>query len=480
MYNLPLPKCGKLAFHERIGSIVLFAEGHANFAFKARFREVVDGDWLARNGYSREGRDSSPPHGSQYALYDLVGESTPAKLLGAKGAEVFVASSRCPCVKIDESFYARPYPVTGGRSMPYVFDSLKPYFKRWKSAMAFDPVQEDFFQTSYGFEYGLQMARGIAEDAHRKNELTCVEICAGAGGQALGLDKAGFRHVALVEYEKEYCDVLRENRPEWNVICGDVHDFDGTPYRGVDLLAGGVPCPPFSVASKQLGEADERDLFPQAIRLISEIRPRAVMLENVRGFLDPKFDDYRNGILDAIRRLGYRTEIRLLQASDYGVPQIRPRVVIVGMRNDVQGEFRYPDANRRAAPTVGETLKAYMGANGWAGLDVWVAGANKIAPTIVGGSKKHGGPDLGPTRARRAWAELGVDGLGVANEPPTRDFVGNPRLTKEMIARLQGFPPNWRFGRRKTAACRMIGNAFPPPVANAVGRQIRKALNNEK
>ena len=121
-----------------------------------------------------------------------------------------------------------------------------------------------------------------------------------------------------------------------------------------------------------------------------------------------------------------------------------------------------------------------MGANGWAGLDAWVARANKIAPTIVGGSKKHGGPDLGPTRARRAWMELGVDGLGIANEPPARDFLGTPKLTKEMIARIQGFPPNWHFGNRKTAACRMIGNAFPPPVANAVGRQIRRCLENEK
>ena len=120
-----------------------------------------------------------------------------------------------------------------------------------------------------------------------------------------------------------------------------------------------------------------------------------------------------------------------------------------------------------------------MGANGWRGLNRWVAQANKVAPTIVGGSKKHGGPDLGPTRARRAWAELGVDGLGVANEAPSKDFEGMPKLTKEMIAAIQGFPPNWDFGKKKTLACRMIGNAFPPPVANAIGRYIRKALTND-
>ena len=308
--------------------------------------------------------------------------------------------------------------------------------------------------------------------------MTCVEICAGAGGQAIGLDMAGFEHVALVEYEAEYCQVLKDNRPCWNVICGDVHEFDGKPYKGVDLLAGGVPCPPFSVASKQLGKDDERDLFPEAIRLVEEIRPRAVMLENVRGFLDPKFAEYREHIIGAIGSLGYKVQIKLLHANDYGVPQLRPRVIIVGIRDDIKSEFKYPKESSVEALTVGETLKELMGANGWKGLDAWVKRANKIAPTIVGGSKKHGGPDLGPARARKAWAELGVNGAGVANEAPDPDFEGMPKLTKEMIALIQGFPSEWKFGNKKTAACRMIGNAFPPPVAKAVGLEIRRCLEN--
>ncbi len=308
--------------------------------------------------------------------------------------------------------------------------------------------------------------------------LTCVEICAGAGGQALGLHLAGFKHLALVEYETEYCEVLKQNIPEWNVICADVHDFDGTHYRGIDLFAGGVPCPPFSVASKQLGENDERDLFPEAIRLIREIKPRAVMLENARGFLDSKFIEYREYILRSIRSLGYKVYIKLLNACDYAVPQLRPRVIIVGIRDDIKTEFEYPKKYDKTVPTVGETLKDLMGANGWRGLDNWVANANKIAPTIVGGSKKHGGPDLGPVRSRKAWAELGVDGNGVANDAPSADFEGMPKLTKEMIARIQGFPPKWNFGKRKTAACRMIGNAFPPPVAQAVALEIKRCLEN--
>ena len=311
-----------------------------------------------------------------------------------------------------------------------------------------------------------------------RRPLTCVEICAGAGGQALGLAMAGFVHVALVEYEQEYCNVLKANRPEWNVICADVHKFDGHPYEGVDLLAGGVPCPPFSVAGKQLGKDDERDLFPEAIRLIREIRPRAVMLENVRGFLDSGFEEYRDHIFTEIKKLGYVTHIKLLNASDYGVPQLRPRVVIVGIRKDQAGAFEYPQEHPRESPTVGETLCDLMSHNGWKGAKKWAEGADRIAPTLVGGSKKHGGPDLGPTRAKNAWAELGVDGKGIANEAPEQDFDGMPRLTSRMMARIQGFPDTWTFGSKKTIACRMIGNAFPPPVAQAVGIEIRRCLEN--
>ena len=309
--------------------------------------------------------------------------------------------------------------------------------------------------------------------------LTCVEICAGAGGQALGLAMAGFVHVALVEYEADYCNALKMNRPEWNVICEDVREFNGRSYRGVDLLAGGVPCPPFSIAGKQLGKDDERDLFPEAIRLIREMRPRAVMLENVRGFLDKSFTDYRKYILKSIENLGYDAQIKLLNASDFGVPQLRPRVVIVAIRKDEKISFSYPETNPGGTPTVGEALYDLMAENRWEGAKKWAQNANKIAPTLVGGSKKHGGPDLGPVRARNAWAELGVDGKGVANEAPEMNFEGMPRLTSRMLARIQGFPDTWTFGKKKTAACRMIGNAFPPPVAQAVGEKIKECLEYE-
>lgn len=307
--------------------------------------------------------------------------------------------------------------------------------------------------------------------------LSSLEICAGAGGQALGLEQAGFEHAALVEIEPPACSTLRLNRPFWNVVEGDLRLFDGRPYRGIDLLAGGVPCPPFSKAGKQLGSDDERDLFPQAIRLVEECRPKAVMLENVRGMLDTVFDDYRAKIIADLKKHGYVAEWRLLNASDFGVPQLRPRVVFVALDKNAAPYFNWPLPHHSPPPTVGESLFDLMAANGWCGAGKWREQACDIAPTLVGGSKKHGGPDLGPTRAKKAWASIGVDGMGIANDAPQIDDVGMPRLTVRMAARIQGFPDDWQFSGKKTAAYRQIGNAFPPPVARAVGAQILAALD---
>ncbi|HRY19557.1 MAG TPA: DNA cytosine methyltransferase [Candidatus Competibacteraceae bacterium] len=307
--------------------------------------------------------------------------------------------------------------------------------------------------------------------------LTSIEICAGAGGQALGLEQAGFEHVSLVELDAAACQTLRINRSHWHVTEGDLRHYSAKKWKGVELLAGGVPCPPFSRAGKQLGSEDERNLFPEAIRLVSECRPHAVMLENVRGLLDSVFDGYRAKIISDLKKLGYIAEWRLLNASDFGVPQLRPRVVFVALKKGIAEYFHWPPAQASPAPTVGEALFDLMAANGWPGARQWRERACDIAPTLVGGSKKHGGPDLGPTRAKKAWASIGVDGMGIADVAPEKDFIGMPRLTIRMTARIQGFPDDWQFSGKKTAAYRQVGNAFPPPVAHAVGMQIQAALN---
>lgn len=311
--------------------------------------------------------------------------------------------------------------------------------------------------------------------------LSVLEICAGAGGQASGLERAGFVHAAAVEIEPEFCRTLRTNRPAWNVIEKDVRELDGRKFRGIDLLAGGVPCPPFSIAGKQLGEDDERDLFPAAIRLIEQARPEAVMLENVRGLAGSRFQEYRERVLSALYRLGYEPHWQVLNASEFGVPQLRPRFVLVALKQKTARWFRWPGA-QDTPPTVGQAIGDLMAERGWKGAMRWAAKAGGIAPTIVGGSKKHGGPDLGPTRARQEWRLLGVDGLGIADEAPDASKPVNflPRLTLQMVARLQGFEDGWTFAGRKTAAYRQIGNAFPPPFAAAVGSSIYAAITGKR
>ena len=302
-----------------------------------------------------------------------------------------------------------------------------------------------------------------------------LELCAGAGGQALGLEMAGFEHAGLIENDAAACNTLRLNRPHWNVIEHDLFEsLDLSPFKGIDLLAGGLPCPPFSVAGKQLGERDERNLFNVGINFVDEIRPKAVMFENVKGMLDPRFAEYRNWIGQRLRKMGYELDWKLLQASDFGVPQLRPRVLLVAVRNEASSRFAWPSIAVQPE-TVGDTLHDLMAERGWKEANRWRMLANRIAPTIVGGSKKHGGPDLGPTRARTAWSELHVDGLGIANEAPDEGFKGKPRLTVRMVARLQGFPDNWDLWGGKTARYRQVGNAFPPPVAAAVATSIMKS-----
>jgi DNA (cytosine-5)-methyltransferase 1 len=200
------------------------------------------------------------------------------------------------------------------------------------------------------------------------------------------------------------------------------------------------------------------------------------VIENVRGLLDAIFEDYRKYISGEIADLGYWTDWKLFNASDFGVPQLRPRVVFVGIRSGLEHSFSWPEASETKAPTVGKCLYDLMAAKGWKGANAWRKNACEIAPTIVGGSKKHGGPDLGPTRAKRAWASLGVNAHLIAKEAPERDFVGMPHLTVRMVARLQGFPDDWQITGAKTSAYRQVGNAFPPPVARAVAHAVRACL----
>jgi len=306
--------------------------------------------------------------------------------------------------------------------------------------------------------------------------LTAIELCAGGGGAALGLEMAGFTHVALVEINRDACSTLRNNRPFWNVLETDLKDFDGSSYYGIDILTGGLPCPPFSIAGKQLGVADERNMFPHMLRIVKETNPRAILIENVKGLLGSRFISFRADINENLNRLGYETYWTSLNAAHYGAPQNRSRTFLVALKSGQTKPLFWPVPTMGQACTVGKAIGDLMASNGWRGAQTWAEQASIIAPTIVGGSHKHGGPDLGPTRARSEWASIGIDGLGLANNPPDETFQGKPRLTLRMVARLQGFPDDWKFSGSKTQAYRQVGNALPVTLAYKVALAVRECL----
>jgi DNA (cytosine-5)-methyltransferase 1 len=329
-------------------------------------------------------------------------------------------------------------------------------------------------------------------------DLSVVEICAGAGGQSLGLHLAGFRHELAVELDAKAAATLRGNLARLAerdglrapiVAEGDVADEDvwrPEDYKQVSLLAGGVPCPPFSKAGERKGSQDERDLFAWAVEAAGRMDPDAVLLENVDGLSEKRFAGYRQAVLDRFAEMGYLADWKRLEARDYGVPQLRPRFILVALTREFAPYFAWPEPTP-TVQTLGAALYDLMAENGWPGAAAWAERANKIAPTIVGGSKKHGGPDLGPTRAKAEWRTLGVDGLGIADAAPGPGSPVNhlPRLTLDMVARLQGWSGSdyhWEFRTgygHKTATYRQIGNAFPAPVARAVGLAIAAALRKE-
>jgi DNA (cytosine-5)-methyltransferase 1 len=321
--------------------------------------------------------------------------------------------------------------------------------------------------------------------------LTCLELCAGGGGQALGLERARYTHAALMEIDPDCCTTLSWNRPCWPVLYGDITRMGARSLAGVDLVAGGLPCTPHSRGGRQLGRSDDRHLWDAALRIVDEARPRAVLLETSNAILSSRFRDERVATLERLRDLGYLATWSEIDCSSYGVPQRRRRAVLVSFCDPVllRG-FKWPQPDPGPPPTVGDTLYRLAKAEGWfPGAAHWAAGAQDIAPTVVGGSRKHGGADLGASQGKAAWRKLGIDPMGIADAAPGPDgkyprgkgIIGDAgetglMLTVEMAARLQGFPPDWEFCGTKTARYRMVGNAFCPPAAEAIGRCIAAAL----
>lgn len=306
-----------------------------------------------------------------------------------------------------------------------------------------------------------------------------VELCAGAGGLALGLERAGFEHVALIERNKNAVATLRANRPGWNVVEADVRKVDFTQYQNqrIDLLAGGLPCTPFSTVGQKKGRHDENDLLREGIRAVQEIRPKAFLFENVEGLLHSRHADYVAFILREFAKAGYVAEINRIDAADYGVAQNRSRIMLVGMRKDLAGPFRMPRKFPELATNMGIVLADLMTEAGWSGAEPWLQSMRDRdyrADTIRGyqGSARDG-------EAVRALKRQ-IRYAPPAKAAPTDEEASKPGfvpgLTNRMRARLQGFPDDWSFVGGLGPVADQIGNAVVPAVAQATGLAMLSAL----
>ncbi|MDN3238677.1 DNA cytosine methyltransferase [Glycomyces tritici] len=318
--------------------------------------------------------------------------------------------------------------------------------------------------------------------------MSAVAVCAGAGGLALGMERAGFEPLLLIEKRQVICETLRLNRPAWNVLEGDLLDFDpdAHPYSyDVDLLYGGLPRVKASAAVSRRDSDEEIRILEATVMLAHAVRPRALLIENVPDLaVKPEYEPIREFMATELSHLGYEHIWFTLNAMDYGVPQNRKQSVLIAFSEDSMSRFVLPEPETKPPSTVGGTLHSSMGERGWTAASEWAALADTVAPTLVGGSWNRGGADLGPTGSKRAWARLGVDGGTVADQVPGPEFQWDPgqgregmvRLTIAQTALLQGFPSDWVFAGRKTARYRQVGHATPPPVGCALGNAVRKAL----
>ncbi|MBF6329228.1 DNA cytosine methyltransferase [Nocardia transvalensis] len=327
--------------------------------------------------------------------------------------------------------------------------------------------------------------------AYSSSKLRSLDVCAGGGGLALGLEQAGFHPVLLVEQLTEACNTLRRNRPGWKVIQADLHDFDPDEHRttwDVDLLSAGLPRVQASAAvSRTRGSDIELDLLKVTTWLVHGVQPRALLIENVANIVTKDtYRPIRTFIREELDNLGYESKWFIVNAADFGVPQDRKLGILVAFKGHELARFQLPQpitSDQRI--TVGEALCESMKSRGWLGADRWATRANEVAPTLVGGSMDRGGADLGPTGTKRAWARMGVNASSLADDVPAADFHWDPdvgregmvKLTVPQTAILQGFPTEWQFEGRKTRRYRQIGHATPPPVAKALGQAIRLALD---
>jgi len=320
--------------------------------------------------------------------------------------------------------------------------------------------------------------------------LRSLELCAGLGGLALGLEAAGFDPLALVEFNKDAAATLNMNKPDWKVIQDDIIKVDYSEFAGkVSLLTGGIPCQPYSRSGDRLGKNDPRDLFPAVVKIVSQIRPRAFMFENVDGFNDAIHADHRADIFAGFAEAGYETRVISVNAKDFGVAQERGRVLIVGMRPEDMVKFRPPQTFPEWRATLGDALEDLMAEGGWSDAHAWAERRRvqvierngkfeigALASTILGEKRTAREKEAARWAQReiligRTWDHPPTDAMALAHG---EGFM--PGLTMKMKLRLMGLPDDWILVGSEASQSQQVGNAVVPRMAQAVALSIYAAL----
>lgn len=311
-----------------------------------------------------------------------------------------------------------------------------------------------------------------------------VSLFSGGGGLDLGFERAGWEPVVCIDNDPVACETLKHNRPDWNVVCEDIRNFDASPYAGADVVVGGPPCQGFSTAGKG-NPADPRNfLWREYMRVVREVRPRAVVLENVSALTHRRNGDHLSGIMEELEGLGYSFAYGVLNAADYGVPQARRRLIVIGV---LDGEPSLPEpTTANAQPTVWDAIGDLAGLPNDSDFNHV---ANRHAPHVVArwNDLTPGETDPNYRRARldankpsltiRAGGGYGPNGDHLAGfHPPIHPTL--PRqLTVREAARIQSFPDEWSLKGPKTIQGRQIGNAVPVNLAEAIGAHLLQLLD---
>jgi DNA (cytosine-5)-methyltransferase 1 len=333
-----------------------------------------------------------------------------------------------------------------------------------------------------------------------RRDPTSVELFAGCGGLALGVEQAGFRHLCLNEFDARACDTLVANgatqidspgddAAAWPLVRGDCHGIDWTPLRGqVDLLAGGPPCQPFSIGGIHRGTNDPRNLWGEAARALREMEPKAFLFENVRGLARPKFRPFFDAVVEDLEGAGYDVAWTTVNAANYGVPQLRWRVFVVGFRRDLDMEWTFPaETHSRSVLVAAQSGEPVTnGLAPWRTLRDALSGlpepidgmehpsiANHIGVPGARPYLGHSGSTLDlPAKSVKA----GVHGCpGGEHMTAFRDGTYRYWTVRE-TARVQGFPDRWTFVGPRSEAMRQIGNAVPVPLARVFAERIAQTL----